>query len=106
MATDSPSSQHSKAQLYHCQISGGVGHSLLVTDSGVLYSFGDGSDGQLGNGSFDEILKAAKSQYQEDERLQAVDKNRDHNNVDLDYSPRSSAKPLQVKIGAMVTHRK
>ena len=42
------------------QIAGGFGHSLVVSDRGDLFAFGDGADGQLGNGNYEEALRTAK----------------------------------------------
>ena len=43
------------------QISGGWNHSLISTDAGDVYSFGDSSQGQLGNGKFERVLKKYKA---------------------------------------------
>ena len=48
----------------------GYGHSLVWTEEGGLYSFGDGSRGQLGHG-------AAGGYYHEPRRIETVDIRRD-----------------------------
>jgi alpha-tubulin suppressor-like RCC1 family protein len=46
--------------LHWMQIAGGSNHTIVATDAGDVYTFGDGSDGQLGNGSFERILQMYK----------------------------------------------
>jgi alpha-tubulin suppressor-like RCC1 family protein len=42
-------------------IAGGSHHSLIVTDGGDVYSMGSGSDGQLGNGSYERLLALSRT---------------------------------------------
>ena len=100
--------------LWCSQIAGGDGHSLVVADSGDLFAFGDGSDGQLGNGEYEAVLRVAKLQNQNDSG-QDVGNGIDGGFGDvassfmppvdhLDYTPRSSGKPIPVQISARIVH--
>jgi len=72
------------------QIAGGSNHSVVVTDGGDAYAFGDGSDGQLGNGTYEDALAKYK-------KLPSTSQN-------VPAAP-SSHSPVQVlDLGARIVH--
>ena len=73
------------------QIAGGSHHSIVTTDGGDCYTFGDGTHGQLGNGSFERVL--------------ALSKTLSPNDLITSDIPPSSHAPLHVKdLGSRIVH--
>ena len=78
-------------QLKWKQISGGPQHSIIATDGGDCYTFGNNDSGQLGNGTF--------------ERLLALSKLHASNDLLTSDNPPCSHSPVHVKeVGARVIH--